>query len=155
MRQVLSNTNEDKKESIIKFLKQFIKFGVVGLINTIFSYFITNTCYYILHIHAQVSNIIAFMITVFISFTLNGKFVFKQENEERNFIKSLLKVYISYSITGLFLTAILLYLEENILGIPHYLATLMNIVLTTPINFILNKFWAYHQKDEERKNERI
>ena len=82
---------------------------------------------------------------------LNGKFVFKENKEERKFWKALLKVYASYSITGLFLTAILLYVEEQIFGIPHYIATLMNLVVTIPINFILNKFWAYNDKSKNRK----
>ena len=125
---------------------QFIKFGIVGLINTILSYAITNSCYYLLHLHEQISNVIAFIITVFISFMLNGKFVFKENKEERSFWKSLLKVYASYSITSLFLTAILLYVEEQKLGIPHYIATLMNLIVTVPINFILNKLWAYKDK---------
>lgn len=123
-------------------LTQFIKFGLVGGINTILSYAITNIGFYVLNLHEQISNIIAFVITVFISFLLNSKFVFKQE-EKRNFWKSLLKVYASYSITGLFLTAILLYIEEQLLGIPHYIATLMNLIVTIPINFILNKLWAF------------
>lgn len=136
-----------------ELLTQFIKFGIVGAINTVLSYIITNTCFYALNWHAQVSNMIAFVITVFISFMLNRKFVFKQENEKQNFWKSLLKVYASYSITGLFLTAILLYIEEQLLGIPHYIATLMNLVVTIPINFLLNKFWAFKQKNKEEKNE--
>ena len=77
---------------------------------------------------------------------LNGNFVFKENGEKRSFWKSLLKVYASYSITGVFLTAILLYVEEQLLGIPHYIATLMNLVVTIPLNFVLNKFWAYKQK---------
>lgn len=130
------------KETIV----QFIKFGVVGGLNTVLSYGITNGGYYLLHLHEQISNLIAFVITVFISFMLNGKFVFKEDQEKRSFWKSLLKVYASYSITGLFLTAILLYIEEQIFGIPHFIATLMNLVVTIPLNFILNKFWAYKQK---------
>ena len=130
------------KETII----QFIKFGIVGGINTVLSYGITNGCYYLLHLNEQVSNIIAFVITTFISFMLNGNFVFKENGEKRSFWKSLLKVYASYSITGVFLTAILLYVEEQLLGIPHYIATLMNLVVTIPLNFVLNKFWAYKQK---------
>lgn len=126
------------------FIIQFTKFGIVGAINTILSYLITNLCYYVIHLHAQVANIIAFVITVFISFMLNGKFVFNNK-EQINLIKSLLKVYASYSITGLFLNAILLYIEEQLLGIPHYIATLMNLIVTIPINFILNKFWAYNE----------
>ena len=134
------------KEDLKKAIIQFIKFGTVGAINTVLSYVITNGAYYLLHLHEQISNIIAFVITVFISFMLNGKFVFTENKEERNFWKSLLKVYASYSVTGVFLTAILLYLEERLLGIPHYIATLMNMVVTIPINFILNKYWAYREK---------
>lgn len=126
---------------------QFFKFGIVGAINTILSYVITNGCYYLLSLNEQFSNIIAFVITVFISFMLNGKFVFNNKQNQRSFWKSLFKVYAAYSITGLFLTAILLYVEERIFGIPHYIATLMNLVITVPINFILNKFWAYKEKE--------
>ena len=139
------------KDTII----QFIKFGMVGAINTVLTYLITNGGYYLLHWHEQICNVIAFVITVFISFLLNGKFVFNKNNiEEDNqkkeakiknvsWWKSLLKVYASYSITGLFLSALLLYIEEQLLGIPHYIATLMNLIVTIPINFLLNKFWAY------------
>ena len=138
----------ENKEKLKETIVQFIKFGTVGAINTALSYAITNGAYYLLHLHEQISNIIAFVITVFISFMLNGKFVFTENKEERNFWKSLLKVYASYSVTGVFLTAILLYIEEELLGIPHYIATLMNLVVTIPVNFILNKFWAYKEKKE-------
>lgn len=136
------------KENLKKAIIQFIKFGTVGAINTILSYVITNMSYYLLHLHEQISNVIAFIITVFISFMLNGKFVFTENKEKRNFWKSLLKVYASYSVTGIFLTAIFLYIEERKLGIPHYIATLMNMVVTIPINFILNKYWAYRERKE-------
>lgn len=136
------------KEQIKNLIIQFMKFGTIGAINTVLSYAITNGSYYLLHLHEQISNIIAFVITVFISFMLNGKFVFTENKEERKFWKSLLRVYASYSVTGVFLTAILLYIEEEIIGIPHYIATLMNLIVTVPINFILNKFWAYKEKKE-------
>ena len=137
-----------QKKELINILTQFIKFGIVGAINTILSYLITNINYYVLNLHAQLANIIAFIITVFISFILNSKYVFKPEKQ--NFWKSLLKVYASYSITGLFITAILIYIEEEIFGIPHYIATFMNLVITIPINFLLNKFWAYKDKKTKK-----
>ena len=56
------------KEEIKESILQFMKFGTVGAINTVLSYVITNTSYYLLHLHEQISNIIAFVITVFISF---------------------------------------------------------------------------------------
>lgn len=134
---------QENKEKIKNIIKQFLKFGIVGGINTVLSYGITNLAYYVFNLNEQIANIIAFIITVFISFILNNKFVFKENKEKRNFLKTLLKVYASYSITGLFLTAILLFIEEQIIGIPHYIATLVNLVLTVPLNFILNKIWAY------------
>ncbi len=137
------------KKELINILIQFLKFGIVGAINTILSYLITNINYYVFDLHAQLSNMIAFIITVFISFILNSKYVFK--TEKQNFWKSLIKVYASYSITGLFLTAILIYIEEDLFGIPHYVATFMNLVITIPVNFILNKYWAY--KDNKKKKD--
>lgn len=131
------------KETLI----QFFKFGIVGFINTVLSYAITNIGFYLLGLHMQLSNAISFVITVLISFLLNSRFVFsKEENIQNSFWKSLLKVYISYSITGLFLAGILLYVEETLLGIPHYIASFMNIIITVPLNFILNKYWAYRKK---------
>jgi putative flippase GtrA len=122
---------------------QFIKFSIVGVINTIISYTISNIGYYIFHIHEQICNIIAFVITVFLSFILNGKFVFMKEKDETCLWRALIKVYISYSITELFLTGLLLFIEEGKLQIPHYIATLINLAITVPLNYILNKFWAY------------
>lgn len=131
------------KQKVKDLIIQFIKFGLVGGINTVLSYVITNVGYYILSFHEQICNIIAFMITVFISFVLNRKYVFKKDEEKEGFFKSLFKVYVSYSITGLFLTAVLLFIEEQLLGIPHYIATFINLIFTIPINFLLNKFWAF------------
>ena len=71
-------------------LIQFIKFGLVGAINTILSYLITNIAFYVIGLHEQVSNIIAFIITVFISFILNSKFVFKRRRKKK-FLESVTK----------------------------------------------------------------
>lgn len=103
--------------------------------------------------HEQISNIVAFIITVFISFMLNGNFVFNENKKERSFWKSLGKLYAANSTTGVFITAALLHVEEQIFGIEHYIATLMNLVVTVPINFLLNKFWVYNEKIGKGKEE--
>lgn len=155
-----------------KAFLQFIGFGIIGAFNTVLSYGITNGCYYLLGLHEQISNVITFVITVFISFLLNRTFVFKKtesanveitnDNDEitndngeiananadsNPWYMELIKVYISYAFTELFLMALFLFVEERLLGIPHYIATLLNLIVTVPINFILNKFWAYKNHD--------
>ena len=134
-------------------LTQFIKFGMVGVVNTVLSYLITNGSYYILHLHEQISNLISFLITVLISYLLNSRFVFRQEEGQRQpWYRALAKVYASYALTELVLMGILLFVQERLLGIPHYIATFVNLCVTVPLNFILNKFWAYRKRDNRKDN---
>lgn len=136
----------EEKRKKAEALVQFVKFGMVGGFNTIFSYVIVNVMFYVWGIHEQIGNITAFIITVFISYMANSRFVFRESAKEQSFLAGLVKVYISYSITGIFLTAVLLYVESDMLHIPLYIGTFANIFITVPINFILNKFWAYRKK---------
>ncbi|MCI9141387.1 MAG: GtrA family protein [Lachnospiraceae bacterium] len=134
-------------------LTQFIKFGMVGIVNTVLSYLITNGSYYILHLHEQISNLISFLITVLISYLLNSRFVFRQEEgQHQPWYRALAKVYASYALTELVLMGILLFVQERLLGIPHYIATFVNLCVTVPLNFILNKFWAYRKRDNRKDN---
>ena len=162
---------EEKKKSKLSGLWQFIKFGMVGALNTVLNYLIYNFCYYVFHSGVHIANIAAFVITVFISFLLQSRFVFKQDEqaEKRVWWKVLIKTYVSYSFTGLFLTELLLLLWLNVIDISQYLggvcewlsgfglnlvpkdlaaslAPILNMVFTIPLNFIINKFWAYRQK---------
>ncbi len=134
-------------------LLQFVKFGLVGVWNTVFSYAInagsllTFEKMGILKAHSMdiiVANVIAFVISVFVSFLLNNKFVFTLEDgQERNFWKSLLKSYLSYGFTGIVLNNVLSLLWVNVFGISKYIAPLINLIASIPINFFMNKLWAF------------
>lgn len=127
-------------------LLQFIKFGMVGALNTVLSYLISNAGYYLFHLHEQICNLIAFFITVLVSYLLNSRFVFsRKEQDAQPWYKALAKVYVSYGLTELVLAGMLLFVQERILGIPHFIATFINLCMTVPLNFFLNKFWAYRK----------
>lgn len=152
-------------------LIQFIKFGLVGALNTVLNYLIYNFCYYVFNSGVHIANFVGFVITVFIAYILQSRFVFKQNEsgEKRIWWKVLIKTYVSYSFTGLFLTELLLLLWINVINIGQYLgeasewlsnfeitidqydlaaslAPLLNMLITIPTNFLINKFWAYRQK---------
>lgn len=160
-----------KQNSKLSALWQFVKFGMVGALNTILSYVIYNFCYYVLNSGVHTANLVGFIITVFIAYLLQSRFVFRQDesSEKRVWWKVLIKTYVSYSFTGLFLTELLLLLWLNVLNISQYLggvcewlagfgisfqpedlaaslAPLLNMFVTVPTNFLINKFWAYRQK---------
>ena len=89
-------------------------------------------------------DIIAFIISVLNSFFWNNKYVFKKGNDEkRNIFHSLIKTYISYSFTGLLLQNILLFIFVDILHTSKYIAPFYGLIITIPLNFILNKLWAF------------
>jgi len=87
---------------------------------------------------------IAFILSVLWSFYWNNKMVFvKEEGQQRNLWKALIKTYISYSFTGLFLNSALLVLWVDVLHISEFVAPIVNLLISVPLNFIINKFWAF------------
>jgi putative flippase GtrA len=132
---------------------QFIKFGVVGLSNTFISYAIYSIFVY-LGVYYILASVIAFVISVLNSFFWNNKYVFKNENNRKGILKSLLKTFVAYSLTGLILANFLLYIFVDILLISKYLAPLFGLVITVPLNFLLNKFWAFKTNNKEKNDEK-
>lgn len=168
------NTNVEEKEKGKATFWQFIKFGMVGVVNTVVSYVTYSICYYVFHANAYIASIWGFVISVLNAYLLQSRFVFKEseEGEHRVWWKVLIKTYVSYSFTGLFLAEVLLVFWLNVLKIDQLLgpaaewmvsmgvsmtakdlavslAPFLNMAITIPINFCINKFWAYRQKSKK------
>ena len=122
---------------------QFIKFGIVGASNTLIAYVIYSICVY-LGIHYLLANALGFFISVLNAYYWSDRFVFKKgEGEARSAIWTLAKTYVAYGSTGLLLASILLYLYVDKLHISEYIAQLLVLVITIPLNFYINKFWSF------------
>ncbi|MFA0816580.1 MAG: GtrA family protein [Anaerofustis sp.] len=130
--------NEDGKFQ--KLLKQFIKFGIVGVSNTLISLAIYYLFVYISSDLYIWGNTVGFVISVLNAYYWNNKYVFKKSSKGN--IKPLLKTYICYGSTFL-LGTLLLYVMVHYLSISAWIAPLINLVITIPINFFLNKIWAF------------
>lgn len=120
-----------------KFI-QFAKFCLVGLTNTA----IGLGSYYVLlwlGVNYLISNAASWVISVLNAFYWNNKYVFKNETI---WFYSLLKTYISYGFSFL-LGLILLYLLVEWCGISEIFAPLLILIITIPVNFLLNKFWTF------------
>ncbi len=130
---------------------QFVKFGIVGLSNTMISYLLyilslfwfqwigvfPNTDYII-------SSMIGFCLSVLWCFYWNNKIVFSiNDNQKRSIWRSLLKTYISYSFSGLFISNILLVFWVQWCKISPIVAPLINLTITIPLNFVMNKYWTF------------
>lgn len=125
---------------------QFVKFSLVGFSNTLISY-IVYLCLIYFDIHYLVASIVGFVISVINSFYWNNKYVFKSNcNNTKSIFFMFIKTFISYAGTGLLLANLLLYVWVDMLKIQEFIAPLINLGITIPLNFLLNKFWAFKYK---------
>lgn len=141
-------------ENQMNNLIQFVKFGIVGLSNTIVSYVVYLVAYFTFRklgvvptIDYLVAQFFGFVISVLWSFVLNRKYVFQANNETVPWLQALLKTYASYAFTGLFLNSVLSVLWVEWLGVSKLIAPIFNLLISVPINFVLNKFWAFKGKE--------
>ena len=132
------------KEDLKKLVAQFVKFGLVGLSNTLVSW----ACYYLfLWIDEDlymVGSIVGTVLSIANAFFWNDRFVFKGgENDWKSKLKRLAKTYVSYGGTSL-LSTFLLWLEVQ-LGVSKVVAPIVNLIITIPLNFIINKLWTFRK----------
>ena len=125
---------------------QFIKFGIVGVSNTLIHYFTYLICIFV-GCHYLIASVIGFLVSVMNAFYWNNKYVFvKEENATRSLWQAFLKTFLSYAGTGLVLENVLLVIWVRFLHVPEAIAPLVTLLITIPINFILNKFWAFKDR---------
>lgn len=157
---------------------QFIKFGLVGVSNTLVNY-IVYVIFVAFGVHYVIANALGFIISVLNAYFWGSRFVFKEDEtkEKRVWWQVLLKTYASYTL-GFVLNTLLLVLWIDITNIGQYfgfvgsiigsmsgiftflpesmnakeiseiVGPVLNMVVTVPINFVINKFWAYRQKNK-------
>ncbi len=128
---------------------QFVKFGIIGLSNTVISYILNVTVLLILSPFSVswdffAGNMVGFLLSVLWSFYWNNRFVFTmQEGQQRSVWKALLKTYLAYGFTGIILNNILSWLWITKFGISKFIAPVINLIVSVPLNFIINKLWAF------------
>lgn len=163
-----------KKSSVI----QFIKFGIVGVSNTLVN-FVVYIIFISLGCHYAAANLFGFLVSVLNAYYWGNRYVFKEDKtkEKRIWWKVLLKTYASYAF-GFVLNTVLLFLWVDVINVGKYfgfvstlsgwangflpffpesmtvgeiseiMGFVLNIFVTVPVNFIINKFWAYRQKNK-------
>ena len=137
-------------EKTRQMLLQFVKFGIVGVSNSLVNYvsYVTSLLLFrrILwfgdtdYLAAQ---IIAFVLSVLWSYYWNHRYVFVEGGQNTNWIITLTKTFAAYSFTGLLLSEALLLLWVRVVGLSEFVAPILNILICLPINFLMNRFWAF------------
>jgi putative flippase GtrA len=122
----------------LRDLMQFIKFGLVGVSNTLISLAVYYICLHLLHFAPQICNLFGFIISVINAYIWNLRWVFKTSGSKGR----LLRFFCSYLFTYL-LSVALLYVWINVLLVNESIAPLISLVVTVPTNYLLNRFWTF------------
>lgn len=156
---------------------QFLKFGLVGVLNTFVSggiYFLMNELLFPGKWFA--ASLVSWVISVLNAYLWQNIFVFKEDKTKKHRVwwQTLVRTYMSYAFTGLFLNNVLLWLWTDVINISQFCGSIIdffakihigflgnpqtfssnmgwfiNMVISIPLNFIINKFWAYRQKEKK------
>ena len=140
------------EQPLTALIVQFIKFGIVGVSNTAISYGVELLCYYVLLVNAAlpenakviVTSVLAFVISVTNSYFWNNKYVFGSgvKKDMRAHLKAYFRSVLCYGTTGLIISpAIKMLLVGQ--GMEFWIASLISMALVIPLNFLLNKLWAF------------
>ena len=125
---------------------QFIKFGIVGVSNTLIHYVTYLVCLW-LGCHYLAASVVGFFVSITNSYYWNNKYVFREEKGiHRTWWRTYLKTFMSYAATGLVLENVLLVVWVDLLHINKEVAPVVTLFITIPQNFLMNKFWAYRDR---------
>lgn len=118
---------------------RFIKFGMVGVINTLVNwiiFFILNALgmYYIL------ANIIAYILGTVNSYLWNTLWVFKYKDKAST--ETTIK-FIILNLIGLGLNTGILYVLVDLYNLNKFIGLVITTAIVMIINYIVNKLWVF------------
>ena len=120
---------------------QFLKFIIIGIINTLVNLFVFYILTDIIKIYYMVSAVIAFIFAVTNSFILNKTWTFKESLNYKTSSKYL--KFIIISVIALIFNLILLYILVEYFAINHMIAQIAGVFLNFLINFFGNRLWTF------------
>ena len=123
----------------MNFFNKFIKFGLVGVLNTLINWIIFILLNFI-GIYYIVSNIIAYAIATANSYIWNSKWVFKYNGKNK---KETTVKFLILNLIGLGLNTAILYLLVDMAGFNKLIALVITTSIVMIINYILNKAWVF------------
>lgn len=148
MKKILEKFDVHSWEDFKKLFWQFFKFGLVGLSNTAVS---MGIYYLVLWINPNLymlGSILGTILSIANAFFWNDRFVFTGNSKDfKSKLKRLGKTYVSYGGTSI-LSNVLLWLEVSVFGISKVWAPVVNLCITIPLNFIINKFWTFRKDNK-------
>ena len=123
-------------------VNKFVKFGLVGVLNTLINWIIFALLNFI-GVYYIVANVIAYVIATANSYIWNSKWVFKYNGKNK---KETTAKFVILNLIGLGLNTGILYLLVDMVGFNKLIALVITTGIVMIINYIVNKLWVLKEK---------
>lgn len=120
-----------------KIINQLIKFGIVGAICFVIDYLVLFVFTDIFDIYYLISSIISFAVSTIFNYILSVKWVFDTKDNNKNKLIQ----FIVFSIMGLILNQIIMYLGTSIIGIYYLITKVISTLIVMIFNFVTRKIF--------------
>lgn len=120
----------------------FIKFGIVGVSNTLINWFI----FFVLNnigINYIIANIIAYSIATSNSYIWNSLWVFKYKGKSK--LRTTVK-FIILNIIGLGINTLILYVLVDMFNLEKMISVIIATIIVMILNYFINKFWVFKKE---------
>jgi len=125
-----------------RFVRQFIKFAVVGAIGTVVDMSILVFLKEIVGLNVYIANGFSFTAAVLNNYTLNSRWTFGDQDKEHG--RQLVQFFI-VSVIGLGLSSVLLYVFHDLMDLHYLIAKGLAILLVLFWNFTANRLWTFRE----------
>ena len=131
------------------FLRQFVKFSLVGVTNTAWDFFLffgLKNGWFGFRLHYLLANSIAFLVSVTNSYILNKRWTFRHTDPRHALLFSR---FLTVNLVTLALYEGLLYVLVDHLHLAMLGAKILAVVVVTLWNFFMNKYWTFRKNPTE------
>lgn len=120
-------------------MSQFVRYIIVGVLNTLLGYSIIFACMYLLGLSAVTSNVIGYGVGLIQSYFLNKNFTFNSDSKSKlEALRFLLVFLISYLSN---LGALLFFIK--VAGWNEAVAQVCSSVIYVLMSYLLNKYYVF------------
>ncbi|EOV6323342.1 GtrA family protein [Vibrio parahaemolyticus] len=118
---------------------KIVKFGSVGILNTLVSYLVFCVLIYF-DVYYLTSSVLSFLVGSAFSYIMNSRYTFSVCANVRSFFK-----FITITAGSLFLSVLLLYIFKSTVGIHVLIAQILVVLIRFPIVYLLMKRMVFDQ----------
>ena len=146
MQKLLALLGAKAKRNLLRCLHSLSSLALLAVSNTAVSMAVYYIFLWISPDLYMVGSVLGTILSIANAFFWNDKFVFTgNANDWCSKLKRLGKTYVSYGGTSI-LSNVLLWIEVTFFSVSKTIAPIVNLLVTIPLNFIINKLWTFKER---------